>query len=98
MAPLLIDKDGVNIIIQGREHLPAHIHATYGDDEALVNIRTGELFRGYLPGKKLRVVQEWLAEESNRAIVEENFYELNPRLRPIDNKAADKKNKRKGGK
>lgn len=38
MAPLLISKDGVSIIIQSREHLPPHIHASHGDDEALVNI------------------------------------------------------------
>lgn len=82
MAPLLIDKDGVSIRIQSREHLPPHIHAFSGDDEALVYIRTGEIFEGYIPGKKLRIVQQWLNEGDNRKIVEENFYELNPGLRP----------------
>lgn len=98
MAPLLIDKYGVSIIIHGREHLPPHIHACYGDDEALVNIRTGKMFEGSIPGKKLEIVQEWLAEESNRTLVEENFYELNPRLRPADKTKQAKKAKRKGGK
>ncbi len=105
MAPLLVDKDGVSIIIQGREHLPPHVHAYYGEDVASVNIRTGEMFEGYVPNKKLKVVQEWLAEGENRAKVEENFYELNPRHRlkkteeerPTVKKAV-KKNKKKGGK
>lgn len=96
MAPLLIDKDGVNIVIQSREHLPPHIHATYGDDEALVNIRTGEIVQGYLPNKKLKIVNDWLNEGNNRVLVEENFYELNPCLRPkvVEEKPVIKKKKK----
>jgi hypothetical protein len=51
MAPLLIEKDGVSIHIWGREHLPPHVHAFSGDDEALVEIRTGEICEGKLSGK-----------------------------------------------
>jgi len=94
MAPLLTDKDGVSIIIQSREHLPPHIHVSYGDDEALVDIRTGKMFKGSIPAKKLKLVQAWLVEKQNREVVEENFYELNPALRP----KPTKKDKRKGGK
>ncbi|MCW3083929.1 MAG: hypothetical protein JWP12_1295 [Bacteroidetes bacterium] len=102
MAPLLIDKDGVSIYVRSREHLPPHIHAFSGDDVALVNIRTGEIVEGYISGKKLKIVQEWLSE--NRAIVEENFYELNPRLRlpekkePTKKVPVKKKTTKKGGK
>lgn len=81
MAPLLEKREGVDILVYSREHLPPHIHAFYGDDEALINIRTGEVYAGHIPSKKLRVVQEWLEGNENRKIVEENFYELNPRLR-----------------
>ena len=91
MAPLLVDKEGVSINIHSREHLPAHIHACYADTEALINIRTGEIFEGYIPGKKLKVVQDWLAEATNRAIVEENFYELNPRLKPTGKETKKRK-------
>ncbi len=105
MAPLLIDKEGVSVVVQGREHLPPHVHASYGEDEALVDIRTGEMFEGSIPGKKLRVVQEWLSEGKNREIVEEIFYELNPRFRAregkgksIAKKATSKKNNKKGDK
>ena len=82
MAPLLENKNGVRIEIYSREHLPVHIHAKYGEYEALVNIRTGEVFEGSLPARKLRVVQEWLSEGNRRELVEKNFYELNPRLAP----------------
>lgn len=106
MAPLLVDKDGVSIHVRSREHLPPHVHAFSGDDVALVEIRTGEIYDGYLPSKKLKVVQRWLAEGENRSITEENFYELNPKLRleerqikkeTIKKKVKTKK-KKKGGK
>lgn len=105
MAPLLENRDGVSIVVQGREHLPPHIHACCGEDEALVNIRTGEIVEGFISNNKLRVVQEWLGEGDNRKNTEENFYELNPRLRPQKNqekkpaaKKVTKKNKKKGKK
>jgi hypothetical protein len=82
MAPLLENRDGVRIEIYGREHLPVHIHAKYGEYEALVNIRTGEVIEGKLPSRKLRIVQDWLAEGDRRERVEQNFYELNRRLAP----------------
>jgi hypothetical protein len=82
MAPLLDSRDGVRIEIYSREHLPVHIHAKYAEYEALVNIRTGEVFEGKLPPKKLRIVQDWLSEDGRRELVEKNFYELNPRLAP----------------
>ena len=102
MAPQLIEKNGVTVYIYGREHLPPHVHAFSGDDEALVNIRTGEIFEGHISNKKLRVVQQWLNEGENRELVEQNFYELNQRLKPGESKekktTIKKKTKKKGGK
>ena len=102
MALLLIDKDGVSIYFRGREHLPPHVHVFTGDDVALVEIRTGEIYKGYIPNKKLKIVQQWLEEGNNRELVEENFYELNERLRLKDEKLIIKKavknEKNKGGK
>lgn len=109
MPPILEQRNGVSIIVQGREHLPPHVHASYGEDEALVNIRTGEIHEGYIAPKQLKVVQEWLMEGDNRDRTEKNFYELNPRLEPgfrEAKKSVKKKNKvkktnskkKKGGK
>ena len=105
MAPLLIDKDGVRIVIQAREHLPPHIHASYGDDEALIDIRSGNILQGFIPKKKLKVVQEWLNEAKNKEVVEQNFFELNPRLKlekdsqtPLDSKRSSKNKSKKGDK
>lgn len=102
MAPLLIEKDGVSIHLWGRDHLPPHVHAFSGDDEVLVEIRTGDVYAGYLSPKKLKVVKEWLNESENRKVVEENFYELNPRLRASGAikkiNPQEKKRKKQGGK
>jgi hypothetical protein len=81
MAPTLHEEGGVKIEIHGREHLPVHVHATYAGAEALVNVRTGEIFEGKIPAKKLKIVQEWLNLPGKRKLVELNFYELNPRFK-----------------
>jgi len=41
------------------DHLPPHFHAKYGGDEAMIEIRTGEVLRGSLAPRPLSLVQEW---------------------------------------
>lgn len=43
MAPELERVEGIILVVYGRDHLPPHMHALHGDNEALVNIRTGEI-------------------------------------------------------
>ena len=43
-----------------REHNPPHIHAEYGDDEAEIDIKTGECMEGYLPPTANKLVSEWI--------------------------------------
>jgi Domain of unknown function (DUF4160) len=43
------------------DHMPAHFHAVYGDDEALVEIDTLAVYRGDLPRRALALVLEWAA-------------------------------------
>lgn len=81
MTPLFDEKEGVRIFIYSREHLPPHVHLYYGDDEAVLEIRTGKLLKGYLPAKKVRLVQDWLRIEENRVAVEKFFFQLNTSLR-----------------
>jgi len=84
MAPELERVNGIIIVVYGRDHLPPHIHAFHGDDEALVNIQSGKIIKGHLPIKKLKIVQLWLGENKERA--ETNFYELNPGLSQVNYK------------
>ncbi|GHV24667.1 hypothetical protein FACS189465_2080 [Clostridia bacterium] len=50
---------GIIIRMQNREHLPPHIHVEYSGDEAAVTLE-GEILKGYLPPKKLKMVQVWI--------------------------------------
>lgn len=82
MAPEIENIAGVSLVIYSRDHLLPHIHAYYGDDEAIIEIRSGKLIKGFLPAKKLKIVQQWLRVADNRKRAEKNFYELNPTLNP----------------
>ncbi len=41
------------------EHNPPHIHAEYQGDNAIISF-DGEVMRGSLPKKQLRLVQAWI--------------------------------------
>ena len=47
------------ITTYARDHRPAHFHARYGDNEALIEIETSQLLRGQLPRRALAMVEEW---------------------------------------
>jgi hypothetical protein len=42
-----------------KHHLP-HIHAKFGENEAILSIENGETLEGELPSKKMKLVQAWL--------------------------------------
>lgn len=42
-----------------QHHLP-HIHAEYGEQEAVIKIPDGTLLAGELQGNKLKLVQAWI--------------------------------------
>lgn len=48
-----------------REHPPPHIHAIYGEHDALVSIGGAVVLSGYLPRTKERKVADWVV--SHRA-------------------------------
>ncbi|MGD0655873.1 MAG: DUF4160 domain-containing protein [Thermoguttaceae bacterium] len=50
---------GIAIAFYWEDHLPPHFHAKYSGDEAMIDIRTGEVLRGDLSKRSLALVQEW---------------------------------------
>ena len=50
---------GIIIYIFFREHHPAHFHAVYGENEALISIDPLGILKGHLPPKALSLVIEW---------------------------------------
>ncbi len=53
------------------DHAPPHFHAVYSGEEAVVAIATGEVLRGHLPERALRLVGEWRV--LHRAELEANW-------------------------
>ena len=50
----------IKMFFMQHEHNPPHIHALYGEYVSVINIATGEVIEGDLPGKALALVLEWL--------------------------------------
>lgn len=70
---------GIKINVYNGDHRPPHIHATYSEFEVLIVIETGQIYAGYLPGKQLKKVMEWLQGNSEWAL--QVFTQLNPNLK-----------------
>jgi hypothetical protein len=68
--------NGIKINVYPNDHVPPHIHAIYGEYEALIGITTLETLRGYLPKAQLQTVHNFIAE--NRDELLHLFYKLNP--------------------
>lgn len=62
---------GVRITMNFVDHAPPHFHATYGDDEAQVEIASGEVIGGSLPRRAAGMVKEWA--NLHRAELEANW-------------------------
>jgi hypothetical protein len=77
---------GIIIYMYWKDHAPPHFHAKYGDQEVVIDIRTGEV-TGNTSKRALRLIEEWrkihqdeLLEDWIRA---ENKKELN-RIDPLE--------------
>ena len=50
---------GIVVRMYFNDHSPAHFHAEYGEYEALFEIETLSILRGYLPRRAMALVLEW---------------------------------------
>jgi hypothetical protein len=62
---------GIAVYMYWNDHLPAHFHAVYAGDEALVGIADGTILGGSLPRTAARLVQEW--RELHRGELAQNW-------------------------
>ncbi|MCY7311379.1 MAG: DUF4160 domain-containing protein [Chitinophagaceae bacterium] len=59
--PVVSSFYGIVIFFFFDHHNPPHFHAKYGEFEALIDIQTFGIIRGYLPSKAHSLVVEWAA-------------------------------------
>jgi hypothetical protein len=57
--PRISEFYGIAIYLYYADHNPPHFHAIYAGQQAEIEIGTGEVLRGALPARALRLVQEW---------------------------------------
>ena len=57
--PRISEFYGISVYIYYRDHNPPHFHAIYGDAEAVIEIRTGDILQGKLPRRAAKLVAEW---------------------------------------
>ena len=50
---------GIVVRMYFGDHPPAHFHAVYGDDEAVIEIETLAVLNGHLPARARGLVLEW---------------------------------------
>lgn len=51
---------GIIIYMFVKDHNPPNFHAKYGEDKAIISIKSGELIEGNLPPRALRLIKEWV--------------------------------------
>ena len=72
---------GIRIYVYSNDHVPPHIHAIYGEYEALIDIRELNIITGNLPSNKRKIAIAYV--EENQEDLLETFYELNPNIQRI---------------
>ena len=50
----------IRMYFLGSEHNPPHVHASYGEDTAAFDIKSGEVIDGSLPARAADMVREWI--------------------------------------
>jgi hypothetical protein len=56
--PIICRFFGIVIYMYWRDHMPAHFHAKYQDQEITVDVATGEI-KGQMGRKATALIQEW---------------------------------------
>ncbi len=72
---------GIVIFMYFDEHNPPHFHVKYNEHAAVINIRTLNIFDGYLPARVRGLVEEW-AELHKQELLEmwetKEFHKIQP--------------------
>ena len=56
--PIISKFFGITIFMFWKDHAPPHFHAKYGDDEIVMEIKSGNMSGG-ISNRALKLIQEW---------------------------------------
>ncbi len=68
MPTVIILAGNIKIEVYSKDHNPPHIHAIYAEYEVLIEIKTGNVYSGDLPGKKLRIAREYVLANQTKLL------------------------------
>ncbi len=60
---------GIYIRMYHDDHNPPHFHAQYQGYEALIDIQSGEVIKGKLPKKAIKIIKEWVSENQEDLMI-----------------------------
>jgi hypothetical protein len=83
-VPRISEFYGIAIYMYWKDHGPAHVHAFYSGDEALVRISDGTIMAGALPQNAARLVREWLALRQEELVADWDRAQIPEPLLPIE--------------
>ena len=81
--PRICSFDGIEIEMYFRDHPPPHIHAFFGEDEALISISDNALLKGSLPANKLRKALAWTLKRQAELLENWSLRELGKPLNTL---------------
>lgn len=81
--PRISEFYGIAVYIYYRDHNPPHFHAIYGESEAIVEIRTGDILEGRLPRRAAKLVSEWCEIRREALLADWALAEAQQPLLPI---------------
>lgn len=81
--PIISRFFGIIIYMYWRDHAPPHFHAKYGDDEIIVEIKSGAV-TGEMSKRGLALVQEWRELHKNELLENWRLAEQKKELKRID--------------
>ena len=59
----------IKMFFKPKEHEPSHIHAIYGENVGVFDLKTLEMTEGDLPKKAQELITEWLSKNQNELLV-----------------------------
>lgn len=67
-----------------KQHGLPHLHATYGEQEAVLGIPEGELIEGSIQGNKMKLLQAWIEIHKDELMANWNLAVNGKRVFKID--------------
>lgn len=59
---------GIVVKIYYSDHNPPHFHAQYGDEEVIIEIKTGRVLNGTLPKRPLNLLRMWRLQNKDQIL------------------------------